>query len=343
MIRNGLAVLALTALAPLLMPAQASANDTQANVAMGGLIFEKNDEISMDSEDLFLSLDQVRVKYRYTNHSAEPITLLVAFPLPEVPLHGADWDWVEAAYPDWDDIGMKTMIGGVEAELTRLDIPRVNGEDVERRIRQEGWPLRFWEDPGLNARLAQLATSEKATLIAEGLLTDEGMGPGEVRPAWTVQTSFVRLQRFAPHETVTVEHHYTPWQGGTVASGLDHPAREATLGEGNEYRQRYCVDDAFLRDYDAVRYREGGRLTYSELVLESWISYLLSPGANWHGVIEEFSLTIDTGTPDRIVSTCMPGLTKVGPATFTVTRKYYEPDRDLHLLFVEIVPMEGPN
>jgi hypothetical protein len=250
---------------------------------------------------------------------------------------------VEAAYPNWGDIGMTTMVDGVEVELTRLDIPRVNGADVERRIRQEGWPVRFWEDPSLNARLAQLPESEKAALIAEGLLTGDGMGPDEVRPGWTVQTSFVRLQSFAPHETVTVEHRYTPWQGGTVASGLDRHSREATLGKDSEYRQRYCVDDAFLHSYDAVRYRDDGKVVDSEIVLESWISYLLSPGANWQGVIGEFNLTVDTGADDRMLSTCMPGLMKVGPATFNVTRKNYEPDRDLHLLFVQIVPMEGPN
>lgn len=337
------AALALAALAPLPLLAPAHANDTQASLAMGGLIFEKNDQISMDSEELFLSLDQVRVKYRYTNRSDKPITVLIAFPLPEVPLPGADWDWVEAAFPDWGDIGMKTMVDGVEVELVRIDIPRVKGEDVERRIRQEGWPLRFWEDRGLNARLAQLPDSEKAALIAEGLLTADGMGPGDVRPAWTVSTSFVRLQAFAPREEVTVEHHYTPSQGGTVASGLDRDARGTALAENSDYRQRYCVDDAFLRDYDAVRYRDGGKRVASEMVLEYWLSYLLSPGANWQGVIGEFNLTVETGEPGRMVSSCMPGLLKVGPSTYNVTRKNYEPDRDLHLLFVQVVPMEGPN
>lgn len=51
--------------------APAFANDSQANVAYGGLIFEQNPDITMAAEDLYLSLDKVRVRYTYTNRSAQ--------------------------------------------------------------------------------------------------------------------------------------------------------------------------------------------------------------------------------------------------------------------------------
>lgn len=107
-------LLVLGAIAPL----PVAANDTQASTTLGGLIFEQNDQISMDSEDLYLSFDRVRVRYTYTNHSTKPITLLVAFPLPDVPLEGTDPEWIEASYPDWDMIDMKTLVDGKPCSAT---------------------------------------------------------------------------------------------------------------------------------------------------------------------------------------------------------------------------------
>ncbi|KAF2991606.1 DUF4424 domain-containing protein [Methylocystis sp. MJC1] len=61
------------------------ANDTQAEIALGGLTLKHSDSIRMDSEDLYVSRDRVRVTYRFTNTSDQPIETLVAFPLPDIP------------------------------------------------------------------------------------------------------------------------------------------------------------------------------------------------------------------------------------------------------------------
>ena len=60
------------------------ANNSTAEVALGGLTLTKSAAISMDSEDLYLSRDLVRVKYRFTNTTDAPIDTLVAFPLPDI-------------------------------------------------------------------------------------------------------------------------------------------------------------------------------------------------------------------------------------------------------------------
>ncbi|WAC22365.1 DUF4424 family protein [Blastomonas sp. SL216] len=316
-------------------------NDTEANVAMGGLIFEQNDQISMDSEDLYLSLDKVRVRYTYTNHSDRPITLLVAFPLPDVPLEDRDPEWIEAAYPDWDNIDMKTLVDGKPAGLMRIDIAKVNGVDVDKRLKELGWPALFWKDESFAARLAALSADDKSALVAEGLLTTENVTEGDVRPAWTVSTSFVRTQTFPPGVPITVEHSYTPIQGGTVASALDREIRGDTLDPYGEYASRYCVDQAFLRGYDRKRYLPSGQIDNRFFPIENWIGYKLSPGANWKGPIGRFRLTVDKGYPDRLVSLCMDGLTKVSSTRFELIRTDYEPDRDLDVLFVFLAPTEG--
>lgn len=319
----------------------ALANDTEASLGIGGLIFERNEAISMDAEDLFLSLDQVRVKYSYTNRSTAPVTLLIAFPLPDVPLPDKDWDWVEAAYPDWADIGMKTLVNGKPAELIRIDIARVAGKAVDDQVKARGWPIRFWEDKGLNARLKLLSADDKSELVAAGFLTTDGMSSGELRPAWSVSTSFVRMQTFAPGASTIVEHSYVPSQGGGVAGGLDKGPREVTMMTADGYAGTYCVNDVFLRDYDRKRYRPNGTLNETVLPVDYTMRYLLSPGANWKGAIGRFRLTVDIAFPDRLFSLCMDGLKKISPTRYEVTKLNYEPTRDLDLLFVSLVPAEG--
>lgn len=322
-------------------PAPAFGNDTEANIAFGGLIFEKNDQISMDAEDLFLSLDLVRVRYTYTNHSSAPITLLVAFPLPAVPLEGRDPDWTEASYPDWNDISMETRVDGKPVGLMRLDIAKVAGVDVDKRLKDLGWPARHWEDPDFLARINALPEAERYALTAEGLLAMDENEPGRVRPFWSVETSFVRTQTFPPGVPITVEHRYTPMQGGSVASALDRDIRGEALDPDSEYVTRFCVDEAFVRGYDRKRYRADGSVNDLVFPVENWIGYTLSPGANWRGPIKRFRLTVDKGYTDRLVSLCMDGLRKVSPTRFAVIKTDYEPDRDLDVLFVALTPVEG--
>lgn len=107
------------------------------------------------------------------------------------------------------------------------------------------------------------------------------------------------------------------------------------------YATCFCVDQAFLRGYDRKRYRADGSVNDDVLPQENWIEYLLSPGANWRGPIGRFRLTVDKGYPDRLVSLCMDGMKKISPTRFEVVKTDYEPDRDLDVLFVALIPAEG--
>jgi hypothetical protein len=60
----------------------AFANDSTASLDAGGLTLTFNPDISMESEDLYLSPGEVRVVYRFHNASSHDIATLVAFPLP---------------------------------------------------------------------------------------------------------------------------------------------------------------------------------------------------------------------------------------------------------------------
>ena len=62
----------------------AGANDSSAELTTGGLVLTKHPDIEMRSEDLFVSAKQVRVRYRFANTSAKDVTIVVAFPMPDI-------------------------------------------------------------------------------------------------------------------------------------------------------------------------------------------------------------------------------------------------------------------
>jgi Domain of unknown function (DUF4424) len=55
------------------------ANDTTAELPTGGLIFTKSNDIEMLSEDLFVSMKEIRVRYRFYNHTGRDVVTRVAF------------------------------------------------------------------------------------------------------------------------------------------------------------------------------------------------------------------------------------------------------------------------
>lgn len=324
-----------------LLPAPAKANDTQAALGLGGLIFERSDEIAMESEDLYLSHDKVRVRYTYRNLTSKPVTILVAFPLPDVPVEGRDLEWTQSAYPDWDAIGMTTKVDGKQVELLRIDVPKLGGKDISARLKERGWPVRYWQDEGFHARLAALSADDKSELVGEGLLSADQLTGHELRPLWTVSTAFVRTQTFPPGKAVTVEHAYEPMIGGTVTSALDREARDENMAGPYGYEARYCVDGPFLRGYDRRRYTADGGRIETVMPVETWLSYVLATGANWKGPIKRFKLTVDKPGPQVLVSLCMDGLTRVSPTRFEVVKTDFEPTRDIDILFLEVVSSDG--
>ncbi|MGE8103017.1 DUF4424 family protein [Allorhizobium sp. NPDC080224] len=60
------------------------ANDSMATLEAGGLVFTRSDEITMAKEDLYISPEQVEVKYLYRNTSDKPVSTIVAFPMPKI-------------------------------------------------------------------------------------------------------------------------------------------------------------------------------------------------------------------------------------------------------------------
>ena len=230
----------------------ARANDSAAELSIGGLQFVRTNDIAMESEDLRISLDRVAVRYQFANTSGKPVTLTVAFPLPDIDLSDAD----NLALPSTDPVNFvdfETKIDGVPAKFQIDQRAMVGDRDVSAQLGQFKLPL--LPIGSHEIRIADLPEATRAKLVDQGLLmpvrTDD-KGRQQYAVAWVAKTSAVRQQTFPPERGVIVEHQYRPSVGTSSDTILRRTFRynKSLSAEVERYRKDYCVSDAFLAQLD---------------------------------------------------------------------------------------------
>jgi Domain of unknown function (DUF4424) len=311
----------------------ARANDSAAELSIGGLQFVRTNDIAIESEELRISLDRVTVRYQFANSSGKPVTLTVAFPLPDIDLAEAD----DVVLPSTDPVNFvdfKTRINGVPAEFQIDQRAMVGDKDVSARLHQFKLPLL---PIGRNEiRLADLPEATRNKLADQGLLRPERIddkGRQQYAMAWVTKTSAVRQQTFPPDRGVVVEHQYRPSVGISSDTILRRALRnsKSLSPEVERYRKDYCLSDAFLAKLDE---RAGKGELNASMIGERRINYVLKTGANWAGPIGTFKLTIDPGAGDRLVSFCPGRLEPDAPNALEFTAKHFTPETDLKILIV---------
>ncbi len=306
---------------------EALANDTAVEVGAGGLEYVQNDQIEMAREDLFISRDQVRVDYVFHNSADRDISLLVAFPMPDISMgpEGSDETGIPYAMED-NFLRFSVSVEGQPLQPRLQQRAEVLGVDMTAQLLKRGIPL-LQNHPRMYERLLELDRAELEEMERFGLVQLYVHG-SEVNavPLWTLHSAYYWEMTFPAGQDLHVSHTYTPAVGGTtgldgffLADGMDIPA---------EYAERYCVDAGFVR---AVR----SRTANGSLMFENWISYILMTGRNWLNPIGTFHLTVDKGAPENLVSFCGKGVTKTGPTTFEMTVQDFVPERNLDVLLLE--------
>ncbi len=311
------------AAALLLATVPAAANDTVASMGAGGLVFEKTDGITMLSEDLFLSMDEVRVAYRFLNHTDEAIETIVAFPMPDI-----EPDWMGSIRGPVSDpmrtLPFITRVDGYSVPTQVEQKAMLNGVDVTRRLQRLGLPLIPYFD-ALEGPVGELTEAQIAELVADGLIESNVHADGSRSTfgLWTLKTTHYWTQHFYPGEEVRIEHLYIPVVGGTTATGVGEPGDPRAAYDG-----QYCVDEP-VRAAVARRQAEGFQMR------DNWLDYTLVTGANWSGPIGEFRLVVDKGSENNVVSFCAEGVRRISPTQFEVRYSNYTPTRDLNVLIVQ--------
>jgi hypothetical protein len=317
MYRLPIAVISLLAfLAP------AGANDSTARLGAGGIELVRNSEISMEKEVLFLSPAMVTVDYVFRNNAEKDRTLMVAFPMPEI--RPADYLESDIAVPDWesDNFMRFTVTAGGKAIAPQLEQRALSyGVDVTDELKALGVPLNPLSDAARQA-VAKLPADKLAALDQRGVVLAEEGNPA--RPAWALRATYYWTQTFPAKATLDVSHGYTPAVGGFFY----YPGQDYTKTTDTSY----CIDDATKRGIAKKL-----AAAKAEFMVARDLSYVLTSGANWAGTIGDFTLKIDKGSPETIVSLCFDGIAKTGATTFEARKRDFTPERDIDVLFLEAV------
>jgi hypothetical protein len=306
------------------------ANDTTASTGAGGLVLKRTDAIDMVREDLYISADEIRVRYLFRNRTPHDVQTVVAFPMPDRDL--SDEYYGDVAYPS----GFRTNVQGrpVQSKLERKAI--VKGRDYSALLRQLGIPIAPQSMRDAVEVMDGLGPADKKRLKTFGVASDEeydddGKGTkSHLVPLWTVKESYYWTQRFPPKRVVAIDHRYRPGAGGSVDTPI--ALKEFRNADLKRAIRRYCIDPEFLAAVDRLSQRHR---TEGSAMPDKRIDYILTTGANWRSPIGEFRLVVDKGKPGNLVSFCETGVRKIGATQYEVRHSNWRPTRDLQVLIIE--------
>ncbi len=314
------------------------ANDSSAELATGGLIFVKNDDIEMRSEDLYVSPDAIKVNYRFFNKSSRDVTVRVAFPLPLLEISEQDQNISVPTEDPVNFLGFTTSVNGKRVAMQVEQRVTAKGVDHTALLQSLKVPL----SPQLaatNRALDLLPKDKWDELVGLGLAEVEEYDAGKgmerhLAARWGVQTTFHWEQTFPAKREVAIEHRYKPSVGGSVQTAV---GAEFAKGEPwmDDFKRKYCIDQDFLSAVE--RARQAAKATNPPFN-EQRIDYILATGANWSGPIKSFRLVVDKGRADRLVSFCGEGVKKISPTQFEVRKTDFTPKGNLAVLILQRMP-----
>ena len=331
----------------------ALANDGFGGLTATGLTFSQTDKVAMESEDLFISLERIKVDYVFRNLSDQDVTGEVIFPLPPISL-GYMWN-TDFNLPDDltrpDVVNCTVSVDGkpVSPQIDRVavlagewwdvqpgaaeyDTP---GQDVTDLLERYGIPVTLDLD-AVDAALRGLTKAQRAEVQAAGLAEfgEEGDVPTEILPNWSIVIRYHWTQTFPAGQALAVSHGYDNRPPGGLF-GWTHPP-EADYER--ETARRYCIDEGTSKALVKVlAYKDESGETYS-MGQAHYIAYVLRTANSWAGPIKRFRLTLDKGAPGNVISLCADGVKKTGPTTFVVEKTDYSPAADLHVLIAAPFP-----
>lgn len=318
--------------AAVLAGAPALANDSVAGLALGGLELLRTAAVEMVEEELYISPDEVRVRYVFRNVSGKPFDTLVAFPLPPV---GFPYEMIWVPVPietDANYVGFETWVDGTPVPLQVESRARVMGLDRTDALLAAGLPLVPF-DLGITDQIAALPATTRAELQAQHLIDAEGA------PLWTLGTTLWRQQTFPVGRDVVVEHRYRPVRGGSAMApvgnfdGVLEPDHWA-YDYAQEARSQYCVEPEM--EGELSYRRTNGVGLEARHFASSDVGYVLRTGANWAGPIGRFRLVVEVPNEFDAAFVCFDGARRVAPNRIEADLTDYWPDQDLAVLFVHL-------
>ena len=240
-----------------------SANDTTARIDTGWLVFTNSKHISMDSEELYISLEDVKVTYQFTNHSDNDILTLVSFPLPKIFSEGNSKVHYNESKAPWNAVPnpfqFKVIVEGKEIPLG-LEL-KINGfEDSTNRVVDKKFVIE---------NIDPTAAIPQSNIVGDYYYT------------------YYWHQLFPRGKTITVEHSYKTLSGtGFLDKSRNTYSIKIPTGGS------YCFDKNFRKNFHALekeinlteKYQAKSKLEiFFHFNVSKSVGYILKTGSNGFG------------------------------------------------------------
>jgi hypothetical protein len=204
-----------------------------------------------------------------------------------------------------------------------------NEAEITRELLSRGIPLSVL-DQGVTAAVNRLPAADRARLNQRRWIDCSLTKDQRCWPLWQTRVKFYWTQHFPARATVEVEHTYHPIVGGSLL--------EVGTGDyGVWNRTEYCPEADLIAQLKREASLVKGKAPTGVVRREKEIEYILTTANNWSGPIRDFRLMVNTDRAEDIVSGCVPGLQRVGPTEYRLKRSNFHPDRELELIFLEVV------
>jgi hypothetical protein len=313
----------------MLAASPALADDSSAALAAGGLVFTRQADIRMASEDLHISPKEIRVRYEFVNDGKADIETVVAFPLPDIDVREF---WYEPLGTTLDTapnfMGFALTVDGRKVDASADERAVLNGRDVTAQVKAAGLPVNI-VGGAMVKKLDHLPAESRKSLLAQNILEGE---KDDIHPHWIAKTSFWWHQVFPAGKTVVIEHRYQPVTGQSFFGEVSLNYKE----EGANNQKAFCIDAATRAAIEA-KIAKLDRNGPNGAYLQAYTTeFVLETANNWKGPIGHFRLTLDKLRPDNLMSLCWDGaLRKAGATTFEATLDAFAPRRDIKLIVLQ--------
>jgi hypothetical protein len=300
------------------------ANDTFVTKGAGGLVPVKTSRIVMESEDLEIGIHKITVNYVFRNDGDRDVDATVAFPLPEI--DGGEMANEPVALPSeraLNFVDFKVTAGSQPVAVqTEARAFSYDGREITTRLLSFGLPISPIVE-NYKALLDKLPLPTRKRLEKDGWIDCQSTPGTGCWAMWKARIQFYWTQHFKARSNVRVQHTYRPVVGGSYLAGTSNGAASD-----------YCAGADALARIARVRQNmsPGPNDTF---MFERRIQYILTTANNWRGPIGNFHLAVVADKPDDIVLTCTPGLSRVAPTRYELSRKDFHPDRELDLLILQ--------
>lgn len=316
-------------------------DDSAASIGAGGLVSRRETRVVMAKEILKISLSRVQVDYDFRNDTDQDVTTEVAFPIPSYTNGPDEWPAEQASFSDFVlTVNNRPVKYKIEARAY-LKGREVTSILIADKIDIATFGHFDWKKDSA-PEFSRLSKSEQDKLTKLGLFdSDEPWGN------WAVRLQYHWTQTFPANSTVRIHHEYTPVQGfemmslGAIRKGLHQPAPADPSLSAPAWDMKllnsFCADTPFLRTLE--KSMAPSRTDDSDYAHPHWVDFVLTSANTWRQPIEDFTLIIDRGDTNTLVSFCSPKHTDVkrlGENEFEVHLTDFIPTSELRIGFFDL-------